>query len=395
MSVSPLLGLLALAVFFVGASEFMISAMLSPLGAAFGVSTAQAAMLVSAYGFAYAAAAPLLGRLSDRVNRERLLVVALLLLAADGLALTLAPHFAAAVVLRVLGGFASAALVPSAFALIAERVGEGKQAAAMGSVMLGMTAGIVLGPVGAGLLTEAFGWRAPFLATAAGCFTLACCAGLLLVRQAGSTCEGQESAPARATVWRACLRGPLLRPLVAKGLWNGAAVAGFLLAGEVLRRRFGLSTGSVGLAIAAFGLGLGVGNLAVGPLGRVLRSNEGTLALASAVAAAAALAFLSGFASLPAAVLLLAIWGAALGVAAPASTAIIAGRAAGLRGTALALSESLNNLAVLTLLPLAALALETGGGARAGLVLGSAAVAGAVLAACDRHLEEENRAAGG
>jgi predicted MFS family arabinose efflux permease len=182
---------------------------------------------------------------------------------------------------------------------------------------------------------------------------------------------------------------------VAKGLWNGAAVAGFLLAGEVFRRRFGLSTGSVGLAIAAFGLGLGVGNLAVGPLGRVLRTNEGALALASAVAAAAALAFLSGFASLPAAVLLLAIWGAALGVAAPASTAIIAGRAAGLRGTALALSESLNNLAVLTLLPLAALALETGGGAWAGLVLGSAAVAGAVLAACDRRLEEENRAAGG
>ena len=47
-----------MSVFFVGASEFMLSAMLDPLGRAFGVDSGQITWLVSSYAFAYALAAP-------------------------------------------------------------------------------------------------------------------------------------------------------------------------------------------------------------------------------------------------------------------------------------------------------------------------------------------------
>ena len=95
-----LLSVLSLSVFFVGASEFMLAAMLNPLGAAFGTDTAQTTWLISSYALAYAIAAPILGHLSDRVDRRRLLLIALLSFSVDGLGIA----FASGVVADLLYG---------------------------------------------------------------------------------------------------------------------------------------------------------------------------------------------------------------------------------------------------------------------------------------------------
>ncbi|MGN4073728.1 MFS transporter, partial [Burkholderia gladioli] len=104
--------MLSLSVFFVGTGEFMLSAMLAPLGAAFGADTARVAWLVSAYALAYAIAAPLLGKLADRVARGRLLCLALLAFAIDGLGIAFSPELGVAIGLRVFGGLASAIIIP-------------------------------------------------------------------------------------------------------------------------------------------------------------------------------------------------------------------------------------------------------------------------------------------
>nr|WP_281436444.1 MFS transporter [Ensifer sp. ENS04] len=197
---------LALAVFFVGATEFMLSAMLSPLAVAFETTPAQAAWLVSSYALSYAVGAPIFGYLSDRIDRRRLLLVSLVLFSIDGLALTIAPSFGAAIVLRVFGGLASAALIPTAFALVADIIPAHRQSAAMGAVMIGMTSGIVSGPVIAGVLTEAFDWRAPFLVTAAGCLTTVAIARSAIPARAGNPPVPKMGRP----VWLG--RGNLIRP---------------------------------------------------------------------------------------------------------------------------------------------------------------------------------------
>ncbi|PHM74241.1 MFS transporter [Xenorhabdus kozodoii] len=155
-------------VFLIGATEFMLSPMLKPLAEAFKTTTDKAAWLVSGYAFAYALSAPIFGWLSDRINRRKLLLVSLLFLFLDGLALTIAPNLAIAVGLRIFGGIASAALIPTIFALVAEIFPSDKQASAMGVVMLGMTAGIAVGPIFAEVLTELFDWQVPFWVNAAG-----------------------------------------------------------------------------------------------------------------------------------------------------------------------------------------------------------------------------------
>lgn len=213
-----LLHILALAVFFVGATEFMLSAMLAPLAQAFDITPAHASWLVSSYALSYAIAAPIFGFLSDRMDRRRLLLVSLVLFAVDGLALTIAPSFGAAIALRVFGGVASAALIPTAFALVSDIVPARRQSAAMGVVMIGMTFGIVAGPVFAGILTDAFDWRAPFHVTATGCLV----AFIIAQRVIPSQPSRRPAKKPKRLAW--IVRGSITRPLFAKGLWNGTAV---------------------------------------------------------------------------------------------------------------------------------------------------------------------------
>lgn len=373
-----LLPALALAVFFVGATEFMLSTMLSPLATAFDTTPAHASWLVSSYALSYAVAAPIFGFLSDRVARRRLLLVSLVLFAIDGLALTVAPSFGAAIALRIFGGLASAALIPTAFALVADTIPARRQSAAMGAVMVGMTVGIVAGPVISGILTEAFDWRAPFVATATGCmltFTLAYRA--IPERKA---CHSEMNR--RRFRWIA--KGSIARPLVAKGLWNGTAVAGFLLAGEVLRQRHGLSVGIVGVSVSAFGLGLLLGNLGVGLAVRLFRGDERTLIAALALLSIAVGMFMIAQLPLAGGLGCLTVWGFALGLAAPTSTSMLATRSEDDKGQVLSVSESLNNLTILAVLPVAAMQLEIAGPARTMLVFGVTLAIAGLLTIADR-----------
>ncbi len=349
-----LLSALSLSVFFVGASEFMLAPMLNPLADAFRASPAQAAWLISSYAFAYAIAAPILGHLSDRVDRRRLLLAGLLSFAIDGVGVALAPTLEVAMALRIFGGLASAVIIPNAFALVADIMPRDRQAAAMGVVMLGMTAGIAMGPALAGLLTDWIGWRAPFLLTSAGCLVACVVSGMSIPRRHAARAPRQRS----AIHW---LRArTIVRPLLAKGLWNGAGVAAFLLSGEILRARYQLDVAQVGLSATAFGIGLGVGNLSTGALRRLGCGEEGALVITTTLLGGCVAAFYLLPLPLPGALACLAAWGAALGAGAPLSTAVLAKRSDRDKGAVLAAAETLNNVSILSLVPLAAPLLASG-----------------------------------
>lgn len=372
-----LLSVLSLSVFFVGASEFMLAAMLNPLGAAFGTDTAQTTWLISSYALAYAIAAPVLGHLSDRVDRRRLLLIALLSFSVDGLGIAFAPSFEAAVALRIFGGLASAVIIPNALALIADAMPRARHASAMGAVMLGMTLGIASGPAIAGLLTSWLGWRAPFILAAAGCLAAFAIGRIAIPR----TRAPVGAARAQGLQW--LRRWPIVRPMLAKGLWNGTAVGAFLLSGEVLRQRYRLDVAGVGLSAAAFGIGLGIGNLSAGWLRRLAASEERALVCTTALLATAIGAFHFLALPLPVALACLAAWGAALGAGAPLSTTVLAHRAHHDKGAVLAAAETLNNVSILVFVPPASALLANGNGYLAAGVLMGGVVMGVGLSVWD------------
>lgn len=349
-----LLSVLSMSVLFVGASEFMLSAMLNPLSVAFGTDTVRIAWLIASYAFAYAIAAPFLGYLSDRINRSRLLLIALLSFAIDGIGIAFSPTLEMAIALRIFGGLSSAVIIPTAFALISEVVPRARHASAMGAVMLGMTFGIALGPAMAGLLTTWISWRAPFVLTAAGCI-VAFLIGSLTMPKRHATTSPRETHGFR---W---LRNPnVMRPLFAKGLWNGTGVSAFLLSGQVLCQRYQLDVAHVGMSVTAFGIGLGVGNLSAGKLRSLTGSEERSLIIVTMLLIVSVAAFNLLPLPVSGALICLAAWGAALGAGAPLATTVLADRSNHDKGMVLATAETLNNIVILSILPLASLMLASG-----------------------------------
>ncbi|CAB3769230.1 Putative multidrug resistance protein MdtD [Paraburkholderia humisilvae] len=349
-----LLLVLAMSVFFVGASEFMLSAMLDPLSTAFRTDPVRIAWLISSYAFAYAITAPLLGYLSDRINRGRLLRIALLSFAIDGFGIAFSPTLEIAIALRIFGGLASAVIIPTSFALISEVVPRARHASAMGAVMLGMTLGIALGPALAGLLTTWAGWRAPFLLTSTGCIVA------LLIGTIAMPKRPIAVAPRETHGLRWLRDVTVTRPLLAKGLWNGTGVSAFLLSGEVLRARYHLDVAHVGISVTAFGIGLGIGNLSAGKLRRVTGAEERSLVVVTGLLIASITTFYLLPLPLFGALGCLAAWGAALGAGAPSATTVLAERSGHDTGVVLATAETLNNVVILLIVPLASMTLARG-----------------------------------
>ncbi len=368
------LPLLAAALYFVGSAEFMFSALLMPLARAFETTPERASLLIVAYALAYAVVAPVFGYCLRRKSRRSLLLGALLLFAADSFALVLAPSLRWAILLRMVGGVASAVLVPTAFALIAETLPAHRHTGAMGFVMFGMTLGIASGPALAGLMSDMLGWRAPLILTGSGCLLL-CGVGWRTIPEGAPMYSHAKTGYPR--VWR---DAGLMRLLIGKGLWNGAAVAAFLLAGEIIRARYLSGATTTGLMLAAFGLGLGAGNLAAGFVRRLAGSDPAVLLLALPLLLLSLAVFLLPGLTREIAVICLGLCGSSLGLAAAASTSLLARRAGDNKVIVLAVSESFNNASLMLILPVAATLMSRAESASSALALLAPLSVGTALA---------------
>ncbi|MGF6177173.1 hypothetical protein [Ensifer sp. 4252] len=137
------------------------------------------------------------------------------------------------------------------------------------------------------------------------------------------------------------------------------------------------------VSVSAFGFGLTIGNLGIGPVSRLCRKDDVTLVVALALLVLAISTFMLAPLPLAGGLVCLVIWGFALGLAAPASTSMLATRSDADKGQVLAVSESLNNLAILAVLPIAATQLEVAGTM---IVLGVSLAASLALTIVDRRL---------
>lgn len=108
---------------------------------------------------------PMLGALSDRFGRRPVLLVSLLVMAADYAVMAVAQSMWLLLLMRIIGGI-TAATHSTANAYMADISAPHEKAARFGLVAAGFGIGFVLGPVLGGVLAE-YGTRAPFWAAAA------------------------------------------------------------------------------------------------------------------------------------------------------------------------------------------------------------------------------------
>ncbi len=151
------------ALFAAGVATFALlystQALLPLLAERFGVSAGASAWSLSVTTLGLAGALLVVGPLSDRVGRTRLIHASVTLASVVGLACALAPSWPALLGLRLLEGVALAGLPAVATAYLREELHPGSQARAVGLYVAGTALGGMAGRLLTGAVAELAGWR--------------------------------------------------------------------------------------------------------------------------------------------------------------------------------------------------------------------------------------------
>lgn len=256
--------LLALAVFVMGTSEFMLAGLIPAIAADLDVPLGAAGLLTSAFAAGMVLGAPLMAAFSRRWPPRTTLLACLLVFAGSHVAAALTPQFAILLVTRVLSALACAGFLAVALGTATPLVPAHRTGRALAILLSGTTIATIAGVPAGALLGTAMGWRATFWAIA-----------LLCIPAALGILAGMERMPAPA----ARATGPdlraeltelgssrLLRAMVLAALVNAGTFAAFTYLAPVVTVAAGLADGWVPVALVAFGVGSFLGVTIAGRL---------------------------------------------------------------------------------------------------------------------------------
>lgn len=154
--------ILALAAFTVGSVELVIAGILDMIARDLRVSVGVAGQLVSVYSLVFALGSPVLIALTTKVERRRLLVIAMLVFTAGNIMSMLSPNFTMLLLSRVILAASCSIVVVLSITLASGIVTPEAKGRAIGMIFMGISGALVLGvPLGT-LIGEAWGWRATF-----------------------------------------------------------------------------------------------------------------------------------------------------------------------------------------------------------------------------------------
>ncbi|KAB0758987.1 MFS transporter, partial [Pseudomonas aeruginosa] len=209
--------LLSLTTFAAGLAESILIGILPPLAEDLRVSISLAGQLTTLFSLGFALAAPLLGWLTRRIERRRLLLATLLLFALSNALAALAPGYLGLLLARLGMSACCGLLIVLASLLAAELAAPAQRGRAIGLIFMGISGSLVFGvPLGV-QISDWFGWRWIFAGIAV--YSLPLCLLLwryLPQRQAGDL-PGREG---------------YLRQLRQPALWLAQLVSILLLGGH-------------------------------------------------------------------------------------------------------------------------------------------------------------------
>jgi predicted MFS family arabinose efflux permease len=150
------LGILTFAAVYNG---LVVSPVLEPLAREFGLSIGTAGLAVAAYGAPGIAVALVAGPYSDRIGRKPFLVVGPAIMGVATLVAAFAPTFGVLVAARICSGVGAAVIFPNANATVADTFPFLERGRAIAAVIAMNTMASVVGVPIAGIVAEATSWR--------------------------------------------------------------------------------------------------------------------------------------------------------------------------------------------------------------------------------------------
>lgn len=159
----PLIALLGVASLITGLDFTIVYVALPHLASDFGVPLHDAQWVISAYAIAFGAPLLLAGRLVDLIGARRVFIFGMLGFTAGSALGALAPTMEWLIAGRVLQGLGAAALFPSTLALVTTCFPEGRRRNRALAAWAGAgAAGLSLGAISGGMLTDLTGWQGVF-----------------------------------------------------------------------------------------------------------------------------------------------------------------------------------------------------------------------------------------
>lgn len=258
--------ILAVGVFGILNTEMGVIGLLPYVSAYFGVSISEAGALVSLFALIVAVSGPIMPLLMSRFERKKTMLFVLAVFIAGNVISAITESFAVLLAARIIPAFFHPVYCALAFSAAAEAVPQEYAPDAVGKVMVGVAAGMVLGVPVSNFLADAVSLQAAF-----AFFTLVTAAAF------AATLFWVPSMPAESKRTYGEQIGILRRPVVWMSVFsiifmNGALFGVFTYLAEYLGVVTALSGGAVSLFLFAYGVANSIGSFLSG---RLIRWNEG------------------------------------------------------------------------------------------------------------------------
>ncbi|KAB1867490.1 Cmx/CmrA family chloramphenicol efflux MFS transporter [Microbacterium algeriense] len=283
--------LLALAVFVMGTSEFMLAGLLPAISAELDVTLGAAGLLTSALAVGMIVGAPAMAAFARRWPPRLTLILCLLVFAVAHVIGAITPSFDVLLLTRVVSAVANAGFLAVALTTATALVPSDRKGRALSILLSGTTVATVAGVPAGALLGTAMGWRATFWAIAAlGVLALLGLARGISHDRSDAGHTGTASPPLGAEL-RILATPRLLLTMVVGALINGGTFAAFTFLAPVVTGVAGLGEAWVSGALVLFGAGSFLGVTVAGRLSDrrpgVVLAVGGPLLLASWIVASA------------------------------------------------------------------------------------------------------------
>ncbi|UYQ78669.1 MFS transporter [Glutamicibacter sp. JL.03c] len=251
--------LLALAVFVMGTSEFMLAGLLPAISADLDVDLGAAGLLTSAFAAGMALGAPLMAAAARRWPARPALLACLSGFAASHVIAALATDFELLLITRVLGAVSNAGFLAIALSAATTMVPANLRGRAVSILLAGTSAAMIAGVPAGTLLGSQLGWRSVFWVIAGLCLP-AVLGVLSAVPRPSPAVELSVQNPSGPAPKLAAELAQLLRPqlagtMVLAALVNGGTFAAFTFISPIVTVTAGMPEGAVPLALVFFGLG--------------------------------------------------------------------------------------------------------------------------------------------
>lgn len=302
---------LAVAVFAMGTSEFMLAGLVPDIAADLGVSIGSAGLLTSAFAVGMVVGAPSMAALTRRWRARVSLSAFLLTFALVHVLGAVTTSFGVLLVTRLVAAVANAGFLAVALSTAATLVPAGRQGRGLAVLLAGTTLATIAGVPGGAVLGTMLGWRATFWAIALLC--LPAVVGIATALPAGAGRAGWPVAGASLCDELAQLgRKRLALAMLLAALVNAGTFATFTFLAPIVTESAGLGRLWVSVVLLLFGFGSFIG---VTVAGRLSDTRPGIVIGAGGPALLAGWAALALLSSQPVALLPLAFVQGALSFA--------------------------------------------------------------------------------